>query len=230
MVQIPSIKALQAFEASARRLSFLHAAEELNVTPGAVSRQIQALESMLGRRLFVRHHRRIVLTRSGRDYLADIQGPLAQIDAATARLRDEAADALSISAYPNFAMRWFIPRWARFYNRHPEIDVRLTTSFAPVDFASDDYDLAIQVLTEGAPPPAGLCAHKIVDVVTMPVCAPALAARLKRPAGPRIRIAAAGRRRPARAPGRGGQPRGPRRERLPGVLASARQEQANHAG
>jgi LysR family transcriptional regulator, glycine cleavage system transcriptional activator len=180
MTQFPSIKALQAFEASARYLSFLQAAAELNVTPGAVSRQIQALEALLGRRLFVRHHRRVALTRSGRDYLAEVRGPLAQIDAATSRLRDEAADALSISAYPNFAMRWFIPRWARFYNRYPAIDLRLTTSFVPVDFASDDYDLAIQVLTEGELPPPGLCAHKIADVVTMPVCAPALAARLKR--------------------------------------------------
>jgi len=183
MNRIPSIKALQAFEASARHLSFLQAAEELNVTPGAVSRQIQALESLLGRRLFVRHHRRVALTRSGRDYLADIRAPLARIDAATSRLRDEAAaDALSICTYPNFAMRWFIPRWSRFHDRHPAIDVRLTTSLLPVDFGQDEYDLAIQVLAEDKAPPAGLYAHKVVDVVTMPVCAPALAARLKRPA------------------------------------------------
>jgi len=183
MHRLPSTKALQAFESSARHLSFLQAAEELNVTPGAVSRQIQALESLLGRRLFVRQHRRISLTRSGRDYLADVRGPLARIDAATSRLCEEAAaDALSVCVYPNFAMRWFIPRWSRFYDLHPAIDVRLTTSFVPVDFAQDDYDLAIQVLTEGAAPPAGLCAHKVVDVVTMPVCASALAARLKRPA------------------------------------------------
>jgi LysR family transcriptional regulator, glycine cleavage system transcriptional activator len=180
--QTPSIRALQAFEASARHLSFLQAAEELNVTPGAVSRQIQALETLLGRRLFIRQHRKVALTRSGRDYLAEVRGPLAQIDAATARVRDEASDALSICVYPNFAMRWFIPRWSRFYDLHPTTDVRLTTSFVPVDFAHDDYDLAIRVLTEGVPPPAGLCAHKVVDVVAMPVCAPALAARLKRPA------------------------------------------------
>lgn len=182
MNQFPSAKALQAFEASARHLSFLHAAEELNVTPGAVSRQIQALESLLGRQLFVRYHRKIALTRAGQDYLTEVREPMDRIAAATARLRGDASEtALSICTYPNFAMRWFIPRWARFYNLYPTLDVRLTTSFVPVDFARDEYDLAVQVLTEGAPTPPGLCAHKIVDVVTMPVCAPALAARLKRP-------------------------------------------------
>jgi len=182
MNRFPSVKALQAFEASARHLSFLQAAEELNVTPGAVSRQIQALESLLGRQLFVRYHRKVALTRAGREYLGDVRGPLAQIATATARLRGDAGeDALSICTYPNFAMRWFIPRWTRFYDLHPSLDVRLTTSFAPVDFARDEYDLAIQVLSEEEPPPPGLCVHKIVDVVAMPVCAPALAARLKRP-------------------------------------------------
>jgi LysR family glycine cleavage system transcriptional activator len=182
MNRFPSVKSLQAFEASARRLSFLHAAAELNVTPGAVSRQIQALESLLGRQLFVRYHRKVALTRAGREYLSDVRDPLAQIAAATARLRGDAGEnALSICTYPNVAMRWFIPRWAGFYDRHPSINLRLTTSLAPVDFARDEYEVAIQVLTEGEAPPAGLCAHKIMEVVTMPVCAPALAARLKRP-------------------------------------------------
>lgn len=179
--RIPSTKALQAFEASARYLSFLQAAEELSVTPGAVSRQIQALETLLGRRLFLRHHKRVALTRTGRDYLAEIQGPLAQIGAATARLRDADGAALSICAYPSFAIRWFIPRWTRFYDRHPNVDVRLTTSLAPVDFARDDYDMAIRVLADDEVPP-GLCAHRVVDVETMPVCAPDLAARLTTPA------------------------------------------------
>jgi len=183
MSQLPSVKTLQAFEASARRLSFLHAAEELNVTPGAVSRQIQTLESLLRRRLFVRYHRKVALTQAGQEYLTEVGGPLAQIAAATARLRGDSSEgALSICTYPNFAMRWFIPRWARFYDLHPAINLRLTTSFATVDFGRDEYDLAIQVLTEGEAAPAGLRAHKVVDVVTAPVCAPALAARLKRPA------------------------------------------------
>jgi LysR family glycine cleavage system transcriptional activator len=178
---IPSTQALRAFEAAARHLSFQQAAAELNVTPGAVSRQIQTLESALGTRLFQRRHKQVALTQTGRDYLDDIRTPLTQLAAATARVRDGGDNsALSICAYPTFAIRWFIPRWGRFFDRHPEIDVRLTTSLAPVDFARDDYDLAIQVATEGATPP-GLQAHKVIDVETVPVCAPALAARLQRP-------------------------------------------------
>jgi len=181
-MRIPSTQALRAFEAAARHLSFQQAAAELNVTPGAVSRQIQALEAALGAQLFQRSRKRVALTRTGRDYLDGIRTPLAQLAAATARIRGEGdGQAVSICAYPSFAIRWFIPRWGRFYDRHPEIDVRLTTSLTPVDFARDDYDLAIQVSTEGATPP-GLRAHKVIDVETVPVCAPEVAARLRRPA------------------------------------------------
>jgi LysR family glycine cleavage system transcriptional activator len=148
------MRALSAFEASARHLSFLQAAAELHVTPGAVSRQIQALESLLGRPLFVRHHKRVELTRTGRDYLEDIRAPLSRIGEATARVQGADAEAaLSICAYPTFAIRWFIPRWGRFYDRNPGLDVRLTTSLTPVDFERDEYDLAIQVAETDAPPP-----------------------------------------------------------------------------
>ncbi|MDP6342180.1 MAG: LysR family transcriptional regulator, partial [Alphaproteobacteria bacterium] len=73
--RIPSTMGLQAFAAAARHLSFLHAARELNVTPGAISRQIQNLEDFLGERLFFRHHKRVELTPVGRDYLAEIAAP-----------------------------------------------------------------------------------------------------------------------------------------------------------
>lgn len=182
MSQFPSMRALSAFEASARHLSFLQAAAELHVTPGAVSRQIQALESLLGRPLFVRHHKRVELTRTGRDYLEDIRAPLARIGEATARVQGADAEAaLSICAYPTFAIRWFIPRWGRFYDRNPGLDVRLTTSLTPVDFARDEYDLAIQVAETDAPPP-GLIAHKVTEVDTLPVCSPEVAATLHEPA------------------------------------------------
>jgi LysR family transcriptional regulator, glycine cleavage system transcriptional activator len=177
----PSMRGLRAFEAAARHSSVLQAAVELNVTPGAVSRQIQALEQQLGTELFTRRHRQITLTRAGREFLADIRGPLSRIGAAVQqarRLSDRGA--VSLCAYPTFAIRWFMPRWSRFYDQHPGIDVRLTTSLAPVDFERDDYDLAIQVIGRDKLP-AGLEAHRIVDVETTPVCAPQLAAQLRRP-------------------------------------------------
>ena len=77
MQYIPSVSGLRAFEAAGRSLSFVHAARELNVTPGAISRQIQSLEAYLGAALFTRSHKRVELTPQGRDYLADIAAPLA---------------------------------------------------------------------------------------------------------------------------------------------------------
>lgn len=179
------MRGLRAFEATARHLSILRAADELNVTPGAVSRQIQTLERLLGAELFKRGHRSLALTRAGDDFLSAVRAPLLQIGTAVHEARRAADRAggratVSLCAYPTFAIRWFIPRWSRFYDRHPGIDVRLTTSLARVDFEHDDYDLAIQVMPREASP-EGLAAHRLVDVETTPVCTPQLAARLLRP-------------------------------------------------
>ncbi len=151
------------------------------MTPGAISRQIQGLEELLGTRLFHRHHKRVELTAEGRDYLAEITTPLDHLAAATARLQGERErGAISICAYPTFAIRWLLPRWGRFYDRHPEVDVRLTTSLNPVDFNRDDYDLAIQVLAADARP-AGLRCHQFLAIDTFPVCSPRLAERIAKP-------------------------------------------------
>ncbi len=182
MSQIPSTSALLSFRSAARHLSFLQAAKDRNVTPGAISRQIQGLEELLGTRLFDRHHKRVELTPQGRDYLAEITTPLDHIAAATARLRDRRdSGAISICAYPTFAIRWLLPRWGRFYDRHPEVDVRLTTSLNPVDFTTGDYDLAIQVMADDARP-AGLENIKFMEINTFPVCNPGLAGDIRQPA------------------------------------------------
>lgn len=175
------MQALRAFESAARHLSIMHAAEELHVTPGAISRQILALETLLGGALFHRHHRRIEITRLGAEFLNDIRTPLARIGAATERARQVPDHGtVSLCAYPTFAIRWFIPRWGRFYDRHPGINIQLATSLAPVDFTRDNHDMAIQVFG-GDGVPAGLQAHPLVDVATLPVCAPHVAAGLREP-------------------------------------------------
>jgi len=182
MAKIPSIFSLLSFEAAARWLSFAQAAEELNVTPSAVSRQIGALERQLGVALFQRHHKKVALTDAGRDYLAGIRPALADLVAVTARTsRAGAAKAVSLLVYPTFAQRWLIPRLGRFYDAYPGIDLRLTTSLDPVDFTRDGYDMAIRAAAAGRLEP-GLRSAAVMDVVTYPVCAPALARRLKRPA------------------------------------------------
>ncbi|MEQ9640910.1 MAG: transcriptional regulator GcvA [Alphaproteobacteria bacterium] len=181
MPVLPSTQALRAFEAAARYLSFQQAAASLNLTPGAISRQIQSLEALLGQPLFLRRHKQVELTRAGRAYLDEIRAPLAQLAAATQRVRGGAVGTeLSIWTNPTFALRWFIPRWSGLYARHPDIDIRLTTSLAPVDFGRDDIDLAVQV-TDGRNLAAGLRAEPLVAVTLTPVCAPALAERLHAP-------------------------------------------------
>lgn len=183
--RLPPLNALRTFECAGRHVSFIHAADELNVTPGAVSRQIKALEEWLGAPLFRRGHKQVALTPLGRTYLDAVSAPLEAIAAATERARrDEAERPLSICTYPTFALRWLVPRWGRFYDLRPDIDVRLTTSLQPADFSRDDYDAVIHVgeRLEARP---GLEAVKLCDVHLFPVCSPSLldgAAPLRAPA------------------------------------------------
>jgi len=179
---LPPLNALRAFDAAARHLSFARAAGELAVTPGAVSRQIQALEQALGVALFRRGNRVVELTASGLDYAQEVREALERLARATERVRGgERRGPLSICAYPSFAMRWLMPRWRRFHDRHPEIDLQLTTSLAPVDFARDRFDAAVRVGDGNWP---GHGSIRLAAVEIFPVCSPDLpSARrpLKRP-------------------------------------------------
>jgi LysR family glycine cleavage system transcriptional activator len=172
--RFPPLNALRCFECAGRHMSFALAAEELNVTPGAVRRQIKTLEEWLGAPLFRRRHKQVVLTPLGRSYLAAVGAPLEEIAAATSRARRREGDRpIAISSYPTFALRWLVPRWGHFYNRHPDIDVQLTTSLQPVDFERDEFDAAILV-GEGKATWPRLTCRKLVDVELAPVCSPAL--------------------------------------------------------
>ncbi|MBT3370709.1 MAG: LysR family transcriptional regulator [Rhodospirillaceae bacterium] len=175
MRHIPSLSALKAFEAAGRHASFLGAANELNLTPGAISRQIRSLEEFIGKKFFERGHKQVHLTALGRDYLAEIKGPLGQLADASRRIREfDQNSPISICAYPTFAIRWLIPRWSALYDQYPNIDIRLTTSLNVAEFASGHYDLTIQVQGDRATRD-GLMVEKLMDVDTFPVCAPALA-------------------------------------------------------
>lgn len=170
--RLPSLQALRAFDAAARRLHFTHAAQELSVTPGAVSRQIQALETDLGTRLFERRHREVVLTAEGKAYAAEVASALDRLALATNRIRARPrVRPLSICAYPTFAMRWLIPRWRRFQELHPAIDLQLTTSLAAVDAVRDGFDAVVRFLENGSTGETGI---PLVHVEIFPVCSPAL--------------------------------------------------------
>lgn len=178
-MRIPSLTGLRAFEATARHLSMKRAANELCVTPSAVSQLVRGLEEELGQALFRRVHRAIRLTDAGQTLLPGVRGAFELIAMTTERVRRATADGvLTVSATPFFAETWLVPRLADFGARHPEIDLRITTTAALVDLAAGEADVAIR---HGLGRFRGMHADLLVAPAVVPVAAPALVARLGRP-------------------------------------------------
>lgn len=160
------------FEAAARHLSFTKAAEELFVTPGAVSQQIRLLEDHLGTALFVREGRKVALTEAGRagaPYLRE--GFQALLEAARVMRQGQRRGRVTVSVAPSFAAKWLMPRLFAFNEERPEIDVWVSADAAPVDFSIADVDLAIRYGPGGWP---GLRIEKLLDEAVLVVCAPTL--------------------------------------------------------
>lgn len=180
--RLPPLNAVRAFEAAARNASFTRAAQELFVTQGAVSRHVAALERWLGAKLFTRTQRGIELTTKGNAYFRSLRGALDQIDHATKQLqRSPDENLLRLKLPPTFAIRWLVPRLARFHALHRGIAVQITTSHDPADFDREDVDAAIHSDFE---PPSGPGFRKVLGEELLPVCSPGLlakGARLKRP-------------------------------------------------
>jgi LysR family glycine cleavage system transcriptional activator len=170
-----SLKAVQAFEAAARLSSFALAAEELFVTPSAVSHQIKLLEEQFGVQLFHRVHRAVVLTDAGRRYAEEVSAAFARIDLATRELgRTEKSDILTVHSMPSFATQWLMPRLARFSSRHPDIDVRLNASTDTVDLTTEGADIDIRYGSRRLQPP-GIMVLLFPPETIVPLCAPDLA-------------------------------------------------------
>jgi LysR family glycine cleavage system transcriptional activator len=170
--RLPSMKALRAFEAAARHLSFTLAADELNVTQAAISHRVKTLEERLGVRLFHRYNRKLELTDAGRVYLPSLRDALDMVGAATDRVTERArAATLKVSVVVSFATKWLQPRLPAFAEAHPEIDVRVTADDKLVAFARDDVDVGIR-FGRGRYP--GLRVDKLMDDQIVPVCSPAL--------------------------------------------------------
>jgi len=166
------LNALRAFEASARHLSFVKAAEELSVTPAAVSHQVKRLEEYLGLQLFKRKSRGLVLAESGQLLSSDLREAFLRIDKAMERVTDnDARGTLTLSVAPTFAVMWLIPRLQKFYALHPDIDVRISTSLGLVDFKRDDFDAAIRL---GSGEWFGLETIKLFNESVTPMCSPRL--------------------------------------------------------
>lgn len=169
---LPPLSALRAFEAAARLQSFSKAADELNVTPAAISHQIHALEEDLGVSLFNRRNRAVELTASARVLLPGLSEAFSGIQASVRRLHSHNdTGTLNVTASPSFAGKWLVQRLHRFQERHPEVDVRISANDAIVDLARGDFDIAIRYGTGRYP---GLVVELLLKNEVFPVCSPAL--------------------------------------------------------
>lgn len=169
---LPPLSALRAFEAAARLKSFSKAADELNVTPAAISHQIAALEADLGVQLFRRLNRAIELTPSAQVLLPGLSEAFAEIRASVGRLRaHNDTGTLTVTASPSFAGKWLVLRLYRFQELHPEIDVRISASDNLVDLATGDFDMGIRYGTGRYP---GLVVEKLMENEVFPACSPQL--------------------------------------------------------
>src|SRR6267154_311476 len=172
------LNGIKAFEAAARGGSFAAAGAELNVSAAAVSRLVHLLEDRLGVALFERKANRLALTAAGRAYQSGLTPIFDALASLTAQVTAPSGlRVLTIGVGPTFAMRWLIPRLADFRKHEPDIDVRITTGGAAAPFG-DDWSCGIK-LGDGEWP--GLMAEPLFAADLLPVCAPRLAASLKRP-------------------------------------------------
>ncbi|MBI4207965.1 MAG: LysR family transcriptional regulator, partial [Betaproteobacteria bacterium] len=185
-MRLPPLNALKAFEAAARHLSVKRAAAELNVTPAAVSHQIRTLEEYLGVQLFHRYNRALELTDAARACLPKLREGFDCLLKAVEVLRaQKGTGAFTVSAAPSFAARWLMPRLHRFFQAHPEVDVRVSARMrqvseggkgtvaerATIDAWLADSDIAI-LYGRGDYP--GFHVDKLLPLTVTPICSPRL--------------------------------------------------------
>jgi LysR family transcriptional regulator, glycine cleavage system transcriptional activator len=170
--QLPPLNSLRAFEAAARHLSITAAAQELNVTPAAISHQVRLFEDHIGLPVFQRGGRGLVLTDAGSAGLRELREGFAKLAAAIDAI-DSLGETglLNVSVAPSFATKWLLPRLQSFHDTHPSIDVHVAASNQLADFARDGADLAIRY---GAGSYADLHVEKLLTESVIPVCSPAL--------------------------------------------------------
>jgi len=173
--EIPALSTLVVFEAVARHMSVKHAAGELDVTPGAVSRQIRALEAELGTALFARVHRGVVLTAAGVECYGVLSRSLADIGNVFRNVRATRGPCnVTLATTIAFAAMWLMPRLGQFWRDHPQIAINHFISERPADLRRADIDLRIRY---GAGVWPGESAVRLFGDRIFPVCSPGFAAK-----------------------------------------------------
>jgi LysR family glycine cleavage system transcriptional activator len=172
--RIPPLNSLRSFEAAGRHLSFTRAAEELCVTQAAISHQVRALEENLGVALFKRLPRKLVMTAAGYALLPEITASLDRIESAVLEVKQREGvkeQGLSIRVAPSFAAIWLSPRLKDFWQKYPDINLRLYHSHLAVEFDQSEIDLG---LTYGDGQWPGVEAFPLLKLGFFPVCSPDL--------------------------------------------------------
>ncbi|WP_420549547.1 LysR substrate-binding domain-containing protein [Curvivirga sp.] len=170
---IPTFSSVLCFEASARHLSFTRAAEELNLTQSAVSRQVQSLEEFLKTPLFKRIKKRLHLTEEGIAFAESASDILDKLEAESLKLISRELDeqVLNLGTFPTFGSRWLIPRLPDFNQQNPDLQLNFTTSVTAFDFAHQNIDIAIQHGDGNWP---NVHAEELIREDIVAVCAPSL--------------------------------------------------------
>jgi LysR family glycine cleavage system transcriptional activator len=170
--QLPPLTALRCFETAARRESFTLAADELFLTPSAVSHQIKSLEAFLGKELFVRVGRKMLLTDVGASYYENIRIAFKEILAATRATSEPRTGAtLKVNVLPHFASVWLMPRFGHFLRTHPNVELQLFSDRRPVNFSESSIDCDIRY-GHGRWP--NLRSDLLLRDVLTPLCSPSM--------------------------------------------------------
>ena len=174
---IPDIANLQAFECAARHGNFTRAAEELNLTQSAVSRQIRDLELQTGLLLFERVRQRVILSEAGARFLPDVRRLLSQSEQLMIRAvaSAEKDESLSIATLPTFGQRWLIPRLPKFLAARPSVALTIESRAEPFDFDEEGFDLAIHY---GKPTWAKATSTFLCSEIVLPIASAGLLGHL----------------------------------------------------
>lgn len=172
------LNGLKALEAAGRLGSLQAAADELGVTPGAISQHLIRAESQFGRTVFTRTPKGLSPTAFGARLLARLTAGFRTLDEALAIVDDDRNKALTVSVAPVLAAKWLVPRLARFRAAHPDIRIRIDATIDIVDLDASDIDLALRV---GRGDWRGVRLRRLMAMNAFPVCSPALAASLQTP-------------------------------------------------
>lgn len=166
------LNALRAFDAAARHMSFKQAADDLSVTPAAISQQIRSLEDFLGVDLFRRTNRSLVLTDAAQLSLQPLKEGFEKLEEAVDIITEsKTSNILKVSVSPSFASKWLVPRLASYYARHPDAVVKISATMEITDFKAEDVDIAIRY---GLGNYDGLVSEELLRETIFPVCAPGL--------------------------------------------------------